>query len=828
VGQDRRTPGRPDADDERAALERRLTALEVENAQLRQELGSFTSDLEASRRRPTYLDLGATIARFQELLGRAGGIIADVAADGTFEGASESLRDVLGYETAELQGRSIAELIHPDDRRVAARMFRGLGGAGPAQQAFRVRHRDGRWRWLEIDVVSREGLDGAVHPLAYARDVTEMHEALEALRQSEDRYRALAENAVDLIVEIDLDGTLHYVSPNCKEILGVPAERLMGRSLAELRDEIGGPDSDSHALLAGFQERLRRNRDVASEIFRVRDAAGRERWFESRMRVYRHSSGHDHAVVIARDVSERLAAESELARLEQRYRLLGESSLDVITESDPDGKLVFVSGTCKEVFGYEPEELLGSLGRGLIVDAERDRVVAHFTEAFEAGERTIDSQHRCRRKDGEEIWCDSRSVLYYRHDGSGPFTVCSLRDVTSAVRLQQEQRALEERVQRAARLEGLGVMAGGIAHDFNNLLTPILGQTSLALMDLPADHPVRERLERVRTGARRAAELTEQMLAYAGARPLLFDAVDVSAVVREMARLLESAVSGRAVVRFELAEGLPRVEADDAQLGQVVMNLITNAVEAVGEGRGEIALRTYALPGKAVSLRELVVGEVDRAETYVCCEVEDSGVGMDSEVRSRIFDPFFTSKFMGRGLGLAAVVGIIQSHSGAIEMRSAPGEGTRFRVLLPTAAEQGAPGAIAGPSPAQGVVLLADDDEGVRELVRDALERAGLEVLAAGDGREAIQLFRERADEVRAVLLDRTMPVVSGELAYEEIRRLRPDVPVVLVSGYSEQAAVAAFGERGLSGFLKKPFSPEELIELVTGLVAGGRGGPAA
>jgi nitrogen-specific signal transduction histidine kinase/CheY-like chemotaxis protein len=393
------------------------------------------------------------------------------------------------------------------------------------------------------------------------------------------------------------------------------------------------------------------------------------------------------------------------------------------------------------------------------------------------------------------------------------------RDVDEEIRAEEEQRKLAERMQQAQRLESLGVMAGGITHDFNNLLTPILGDASLALLDLPSDSPVRIRLEKIQKAAHRAAALTNQMLAYSGQGEVSIERIDLSQLVEEMRQLLEGAVSGKAVLVSDLTDELPAVEADSTQLSQVVMNLITNASEAVKEGAGRITLRTGTVEAEKVDRHALFGIDELRPGTYVFVEVIDDGCGMDEGTKARIFDPFFTTKFTGRGLGLAAALGIVRSHKGVIEIDSELGRGTRFRVLLPSAgrfvARAAPPTSSLADWRGSGTVLVVDDDEGVRDLVGETLRRAGLTVLLAANGREGVELFDRHADEIRAVVLDRTMPDISSEEAFDEIRRIRADARVILISGRSEERATWHFLDKGLDAFIHKPFEPLELLDRV-------------
>ena len=400
------------------------------------------------------------------------------------------------------------------------------------------------------------------------------------------------------------------------------------------------------------------------------------------------------------------------------------------------------------------------------------------------------------------------------------------RDVTGIVNAAEERRKLEERMQQAQKLESLGMMAGGVAHDFNNLLTPILGDASLALMDLPDDSEVRVRLQKIQRAAHRAATLTNQLLDYAGIGSIDTEPLDLSRLVLEMGQLLQSAVSKKAVLAYDLANDLPAIEGDAAQLSQVVMNLITNASEAIETrrpGESRIAIRSGTVEADRKSLSQLFLGEGLPEGTYVYFEVEDTGCGMDAETRARIFDPFFTTKFTGRGLGLAAVLGIVRKHGGAIEIESEVDRGTRVRVLCPAVGQQ-----VQRMEPQQldpsswrasGTVLVADDDEGACELMAETLERAGLSVLRAEDGAQAVEIFREHAEAIRLVVLDRTMPGESGAEALEDIRRIRRDVPVLLVSGYSQESSAQRFAGKHVDGFLQKPFLPETLLEKIRDLL---------
>ena len=378
---------------------------------------------------------------------------------------------------------------------------------------------------------------------------------------------------------------------------------------------------------------------------------------------------------------------------------------------------------------------------------------------------------------------------------------------------------LERRIQHAQKLESLGVLAGGIAHDFNNLLVGILGNASLALLDLPPELPAREPVHQIELTARRASELTHQLLAYSGKGRFVVTRIDLSRLVEEITHLLEVTISKKAVLKFDFASSVLPVEADAAQMRQVVMNLITNASDAVGDSSGIITIATGMTEADERYLSGSWLPEPVPPGTYTFLEVSDTGQGMPPEALARIFEPFYSTKGSGRGLGLAAVLGTVRGHNGALKVYSEEGRGTTIKVLLPCAEPAELLPGLSGevlPVPADGrAVLLADDEETVRSLGRRVLERAGYRVMTASDGKEAVEIFEARSDEIDLVLLDMTMPRLSGAEAYARIRSIRSDVPTLLSSGYNEQDATSRFAGKGLAGFLQKPWTAQDLVEAV-------------
>lgn len=383
------------------------------------------------------------------------------------------------------------------------------------------------------------------------------------------------------------------------------------------------------------------------------------------------------------------------------------------------------------------------------------------------------------------------------------------------VRAEEERRKLEAQMLEFQKLESLGILAGGIAHDFNNLLMAILGNADLALSFLSPASPARLNVEEIVRASQRAADLCRQMLAYSGKGRFVVGRYDLSEIVQEMAQMLEVSVSKKASLRYSFAQELPAVQADATELRQVIMNLITNASESLGDESGVISVSTGVMECDRAYLSESHLDDKLPEGRYVYLEVSDTGCGMDEETQRRIFDPFFTTKFIGRGLGLAAVLGIVRGHQGAIKVHSEPGQGTSFKILLPALAwepKEPAPStAGSAPPPRGGTILLVDDDPAVRNVGAQMLDGLGFKVLTAANGREGLEVFRKHEREIDCVILDLTMPDMSGEEVFRELRRLRSDLCVILSSGYNEEDVTQRFVGQGLAGFVQKPYNSAKL-----------------
>jgi two-component system, chemotaxis family, CheB/CheR fusion protein len=540
-----------------------------------------------------------------------------------------------------------------------------------------------------------------------------------------------------------------------------------------------------------------------------------------------HSAAPEKAIPVRQlSPEERVAeleAELDASRLaEKRLRAFLEFAAQGVIAVDSRGRIAMVNRKTEEMFGYTRQELLGQGMEMLLPERYRGSHSDH-RKGFFAQPRTrpmgLGMDLSGARKDGSEFPLEIS--LSYVDEGGSRLALAFITDIT-------ERKRLDEQLRHTQKLESLGVLAGGVAHDFNNLLTGIMGNASLSADSVSSSHPVRPFLDQIIVASQRAADLTRQLLAYAGKGRFVVSEIDLSELVREISGLIEASIPKTVQLRLDLQERIPPVEGDASQIQQLVMNIIINAAEAIGENvNGSVLAITGVQHVDADYARTLRSEGGIQPGKYVFVEVNDTGKGMDEETLARIFDPFFTTKFTGRGLGLAAASGIVRGHRGAIKVYSTPGKGTTFRALFPVAAgerrtDEGAESRadLSG----SGLVLVVDDEAIVRQTAKAALQRYGYTVLSAEDGQSAVDLFRQMSERISVVLLDLTMPGLSGEETLRNLQSIRPDVRVVLTSGYHESEAIRRFTGKGLAGFIQKPYTAAQLAELIKTAAANGPG----
>lgn len=598
----------------------------------------------------------------------------------------------------------------------------------------------------------------------------------------------------------DAAGTILFWKRGAEQMFGWSEEEALGKNVHELlRTEFPQP-------LAEIRRTVEEQGNWTGELQHTR-RDGRQVVTASHWVLHRDSDGREVILEVNNDITVLREAEAALRDSEERYRALAEFVPVLVFTANPEGGRDFVNQRWRDYTGMEPAGAEGRAWLATLHPDDRELVERRWNEAIEAG-TLFEGTYRVRAKDGSYRWFLSRGV--------------PLRDARGRIRKWfgtamdiEEHKRMEEAVRRAQQAESIGVLAGGVAHRFNNLLTGIIGGTSIALETLPEGSPARPMLESAAQCAQKAAELTAQLLAYAGKGRFVEEPVNLSVLVEDLRDLLETGISPKIRLRLELRRDMPRVLADAGQMRQVVLGLVMNAAEAIGDQPGTVRVTTGTArvngPPAGCATDSLPPGE------YAFLEVSDTGCGMDADTQTRIFEPFFTTKFMGRGLGLPATLGIVRAQKGAIHFQSAPGQGSTFRVLLPlypAAVEQRTV------EPKGATVLVVDDEEIVRITARAILERAGYAVLLAENGLEAVETFSRSADEIALVLLDMAMPVMGGEEAMQHLHRLRPTVPVLVSTGFNESEAVRRFQGQNVAGFVQKPFTARQLSQRVAKVLA--------
>lgn len=723
----------------------------------------------------------------------------------------------LGYTAQELATMHVLD-VHPPDRRqeasdVVADMIAGRAASCPVPLVTKegglipveTKVTPGKWG-------GREVLFGIT------RDITERIRAEELLRMSEERYRQLVENATDVIYETDASGYVRYMNPSAKMLAGRSRDEYIGRHYLEfLLPEY----REQQARLFGIQfVKKIPTRNYETPIL---TSDGRIVWLWQSVNLIFQEDKVIGFRVIARDITDRKRAEEELREREQfQQALLQNLSAGVVIIDSSTHVIERINPAAQEFFGASADEVVGRRCHQFLCPAQEG--ACPITDL--------------------KLEVDNSERLLIRADGSSvpilksvkPFTVGSQEkllevffDLTESKRLEAEHIELERRLQQAQRLESLGVLAGGIAHDFNNLLMGVLGNLDLSLLELPQGSRTRTLIEKAMNSGRRAAELTRQMLAYSGKGHYVVGRVNINDLVHQNEGFIRAAIPRTVALEIDLTSSSAVIEADADQVKQVIMNILTNAAEAIGENPGTITLKTHARYCDEKSLSHSRIYEKPPAGRFISVEVSDTGSGMDGQALARLFEPFYTTKFTGRGLGMSAVLGIMSTHSGAIFVDSTPGKGTVVSVLFPASAAEYSRAEYEGEEAAapegraayKGLVLIVDDEADILEVCSVFVEHLGFSAITAPDGLEAIELFRSHAPQVVCVLLDLTMPRIDGIATYQELKGIRKDIPVILSSGFSEIDLSRRFSTMGLAGFIQKPYTLHELKDKITHVLGG-------
>jgi PAS domain S-box-containing protein len=508
--------------------------------------------------------------------------------------------------------------------------------------------------------------------------------------------------------------------------------------------------------------------------------------------------------------------QSRLHESEEKYRNLFNNAEVGIFRSRLDGsENLDVNQKFIEMLGMTPEEVIGKPSVVLWADPkEREEMVRRLI----ADGRVSGFEYKMQNQQSGVRNCLT-SVVFYREEGILEGTIL---DITELKQAEEEKQSLVKQLHQAQKLESLGVLAGGIAHDFNNILAVIICNCSLAMQ---RPKMAEELIPEIETAAQRAAGLCRQMLAYAGKAQFVESHVDVTALLDDMLSMLKSTLPQNVTIKPYLSGDIPSIKADASQIRQIVMNLIINASEAIGEDQGDIVVSLTKTTIGAEQPEKDHLGKTITDGPYICLEITDTGCGMDDETKRRIFEPFYTTKFVGRGLGMSAVLGIITSHKGALQFTSQPGHGTTFKVYLPVQNGESCVESLQQTTPApwqgSGTILLVEDEPQLIAVAKTLLEVLGFSVIEASNGIEAIKQFRKNAEEIRLVLTDIGMPRMGGYELIAELKKINPELPIVVSSGFGDTVVTSKIAPGDIAGLISKPYNFDQLREVLKGVVEG-------
>jgi PAS domain S-box-containing protein len=727
--------------------------------------------------------------------------------------ANPSYCEIVGRPWEELCAGDSLAVIAPEEREfVRDRLRRRLAGEQvPSEYEISILRPDGSRRsvWVRAVRVMYQGQPAVLGNLV---DITLLRKREEELRESEERFRTAFMNAAVGITLVTPDGIIREVNPAIARIFGYEPQELVGKKVVDFTHP------DDLEKRAKFRDDLLSGRiPWGEQERRLIHKDGSTVWVRIWASVQRDSAGNPlHFISLVQDITAQRRAENALRESEERYRNL----VEMLPEGlwvHRNGIILYVNPAMVRLLGASrEEELLGRSIYDFVHPESRDSVRERTEEVQEKGVTVPLKEHKYISLDGSVVDVETLATAVPFHGERAVLAV--YRDIRERKRQEQERKGLEERFLVAQKMEAVGILAGGVAHNFNNLLMAIQGNASLMLMDLPEDHPHREKLLAIQEAVKSGAELTRQLLGFARGGKYEVRPININTVVEEMAHLF-GRTRKEITIHKTLASDLWTVEADRGQMEQVLMNLFVNAADAMPRG-GELFLET-----QNVELDEDYVRPFSaKPGKYVRISVTDTGVGMDEETQRRIFEPFFTTKSLGRGtgLGLATVYGIIKAHEGIITVYSKPGEGSSFHIYLPASPKEPArefkfdEGIARG----SGTILVIDDEPMILKVADHLLRALGYRVITASGGKEGLRIYRERGLEIDLVILDMIMPDMEGGEVFESLKRMNSQIKVLLSSGYSINGRAREILKRGCVGFLQKPFTLAELSQKVKDALA--------
>jgi len=720
---------------------------------------------------------------------------------------------ITGYSMEDINKRGWHQTMYPDpkvQKRAIERMAKMREGDDIQAEEWLITTKSGEKKPLSISTSIVKKEDGKVHVIAIIRDIAQRKKAEAALKESEEKYRLLSDNVRDVIWTRDMNLRLTYVSPSIMEQQGYTVEEAMART----PEETWTPDS-----LKRIEKVLTEELDIEKKETKdfsrsrtievqVKCKNGSATWTEAKMSFLRDQNGNPTGIFgVTRDISERKQAEEALLESEEKYRTVLEANPDPVVVYDIEGNVIYFNPAFTRVFGWTLAERLGNK-MDVFVPAEAWRETKMMIRKVLAGERFSSIETRRYNKKREIIPVSVSGAIYKDKHGNPVGSVINLRDIS-------HQKKLEAQLQQAQKMEAIGTLAGGIAHDFNNILSSVIGYTELALDEAKKGTFQHQSLQEVLLASDRAKDLVKQILTFSRQVDQKQKPIQVKPIVKEALRLLRASIPTSVEIRQNVQSDA-LVMGDSTQIQQILLNLCTNAAHAMEDdgGRLTVSLLDAELDSDFISNHpDLKPGP------YINLTVTDTGRGISPDVMEKIFDPFFTTKEKGKGtgLGLSVVHGIVRSHGGDIYVYSEPGKGSAFEVCLPVIESRFKPEERAEKTIPTGTerILFIDDEPVIINLGKQTLESLGYDVVARNSSIEALELFKEKKDSFDLVITDMTMPHMTGEKLAEKLMQIRPDIPVILCTGFSFMIDEQKAKSMGIRAFISKPILKREIAEAI-------------
>jgi two-component system, cell cycle sensor histidine kinase and response regulator CckA len=747
------------------------------------------------------------------LFERTDHFVCTLDLEGRFTAINPAGAVISGYSPEELIGRFANELVVPEQRELAARRFaERLAGEEAGEAEYLLLRKDGTRLPVSISSTVIEEHGRPTGALGIVSDISERNRASDALLESERRFRGSFESASIGMALVALDGHFIEINPAFCELVGYSAEEMTSRRF----QHITHPDD-----LARDLENVQRTLDGDFDSYQMEKryvrSDGSEVWVMLSVTLVRGADGTPlHFVAHAQDIDARKRADERFVAAERRYRTLVEQLplCMYIRSLDMTKPNIYVSPQVEEILGYPVSDWLNdpNLVTRIMHPDDQERVLGEAARV-RSGTGSFAEEYRYLKPDGTVVWVQDEMHLVRDEQGEPLYVQGFVRDITERKLTEAERDRLRDELLHAQRLEALGRLAGGVAHDFNNMLTAIRGYAELLVADPNAPTSMRDNALRIVQATEQAADLPRQLLAFGRKQILEAAIVNLNDVVSSIRGLLEH-VSGAITVGIAPTAANPWAFADRSQLEQALVNLALNASDAMPSGgRLEVATANVTID------EDDAIEPEARPGSYVVIRVTDTGIGMDDETRRRAFEPFFTTKAEkeGSGLGLSSVYGTVAQSGGFVLLETEVDVGTTFSLYLPVAA---------APVEARArTILLAEDEEIVRDLTTQILKNAGYDVLAAGDGDEALVLYEEHRDDIDGVVTDIVMPGLGGRGLARQIREHDAELPIVFISGHHEETPETLQLGTG-AALLQKPFSVDALVDAV-GRLVGAHPAPA-